>query len=97
MEVPTAAQIYSYITPTLNYLSLELSKFVAGQIFHSFASTDPRFLITKSSLLSFHNVIVYFKVKLLKESDDDETVSYSMLDNVLKNSVLRDMRVFNPF
>lgn len=42
-------------------------------------------------------MVVYFKVKLLKESDDDEGISYSMLDSILQNSVLRDGEVFNPF
>lgn len=42
-------------------------------------------------MLSLHNVIEYFKTKLfLKESDDDESVSPSMLDKILKKSVLRD-------
>lgn len=97
MEAQTAAQIYRYITLILNYLSLQLGKFVAWQIFHSFLSIDPKFLITESSLLSLHNVIVNFKAKLLKESDDDESVSYSMLDSILKKIVLRDGGVFNPF
>lgn len=89
-------QVYRYATLILNYLSLELGKCVAGQIFHSFLSADPTFLITESSLLILPNVIVYFKAKLLKESDDDESVVYSMLDSILKKFVLRD-GVFNPF
>lgn len=85
MEAQTALQIYRYITLILNYFSLELSKYVAGKIFHGFLSTDPKFLITESSLLGLYNVIVYFKAKLLKEFDDDESISYSMLDSILKN------------
>lgn len=96
MEAQTAVQIYRYVTSILNDLSLEFSKLVAGQIFHSFLSTDPKFLVTESSLLVLHNAILYFKAKLLKESDDDESVFYSMLDSILKKIVLRD-GVFNPF
>ena len=37
--------------------------------------------MTESSLLSLCNVIVYFKAKLLKKSDDDdEGVSYSIIE-----------------
>lgn len=95
-KAQTAVQVYRYATLILNYLRLEFGKFVAGQIFPSFLSTDPTFLITESSLLILHNMIVYFKTKLLKESDDDESVFCSMLDSILKKFVLRD-GVFNPF